>query len=104
MANLTNSPQCHSELSTTRLKVDEQAVQDLDTCITEFACDPFDLANLRLRSLQSGMLASEKLIRDFETAHDDGERLIQQFFTDRMFSHTTPFDAVVHRNSEVQFQ
>ena len=53
IANLTSSPQCHSELSTTRLKVDEQAVQDLDSCITEFACDPFDLANPRLRSLQS---------------------------------------------------
>ena len=49
------------------------------------------------------MLASEKLTQDFETAHDDGEGLIQQFFTDRMFSHTTPFDAVVHRNSRYNF-
>ena len=48
-------------------------MQDLSSCINEFNCDPFDLTKPTLKSLQSGMIASEELVKDFETAHDDGE-------------------------------
>jgi hypothetical protein len=45
LANLRDSPNSHKENSTSRLILDEQGVQDLDSCITEFDCDPFDLTN-----------------------------------------------------------
>ena len=50
LANMTTSKQGHTE----------QAVQDLDDCITEFECDPFDLEKPKLRSLQSGAIASDE--------------------------------------------
>ena len=64
-----------AENFTSRLRTSEQAVQDLSSCINEFDCDPFDLTKPTLRSLQSGMIALEELVKDFETAHDDGEDL-----------------------------
>ena len=52
-------------------------MQDLSGCINEFDCDPFDLTKPTLKFLQSGMIASEELVKDFETAHDDGEGLVK---------------------------
>lgn len=103
MANLKSFSQSHSENSPSRKKIDEQAVQDLDGCITEFNCDPFDLDNPTLRSLQAGALASDELVADFESAHEDGEKLVKDFFNDRMFSENKSFDAIVHRNSRHTF-
>ena len=71
--------------------------------MTEFASDPFDLGNTTLRSLQSGQVASEELVKDFETAHTDGEKIVQEFFKQRMFSDTVPFSATIHRNSRLNF-
>ena len=43
IANMEETSRCHAENSTSRLRIDEQAVQDLSSCINEFDCDPFDL-------------------------------------------------------------
>ena len=63
----------HKENTPTRLKLDELAAQDLDSCIFEFDCDPFDPDNTRLRTLQSGEYASEALVKDLISAQHDGE-------------------------------
>ena len=52
-----------------------------------------------MRSLQSGMNGSEELVKDFETAHDDGEALVKKFFDERMFSTEKSFDATISRNA-----
>ena len=103
ISDLAKSSKCHSENTKTRLRQDEQAAQDLDACITEFGCDPFDLTNTVLRSLQSGLIASKELVLDLETAHKDGHNLVNKFFEDRMFSNKTPFDATIHRNKRHTF-
>ena len=74
---------CHAENSTSRLRIDEQAVQDLSSCINEFDCDLFDVTKPTLRSLQSGMIASEELFKELETAHDDREALMKKVFDER---------------------
>ena len=74
--NDRSSNQSHAENSGSRLLKGEQAVQDIDNCITEFKCDPFDVAQPQLRSLQSGLIASEELVKDFKTAHEDGEKCV----------------------------
>ena len=79
IANLTSLSKCHSENSPRRLKTDEKAVQDLDSCITEFDCDPFDFSKPTLRSLQSGMVTSDEPVQYFETAHEHGESLVKYF-------------------------
>ena len=72
-------------------------------CVIEFDCDPFDPEKPQLRFLQSGAVASEELIKDFETALEDGETSVEQFFNGRLFSGTIPFDAIMHRKSRRSF-
>ena len=43
----------HTECAPVRMRVNEQAVQDLILCIKEFDCFPFDPASPTLRNLQS---------------------------------------------------
>eukprot|EP00112_Aurelia_sp_Birch-Aquarium-sp1_P005737 Seg165.6 transcript_id=Seg165.6/GoldUCD/mRNA.D3Y31 product="hypothetical protein" protein_id=Seg165.6/GoldUCD/D3Y31 len=86
MANVRKATQDHRENSTFRLQADKQAVQDIDKRLTEFNSKPFDLSNDTLRTLQSGMIASDKLVHDFITAHDDGE-LTEKAFDDKMQVH-----------------
>ena len=71
----------HKENTTTRLKLDELGVQDIDNCIIDFNCDPFDNENVRLRSLQSGEFASEDVEADLLSAPDDGNTKIYEFFS-----------------------
>ena len=61
--------------------LDEKGVQDIITCMEEVDCNPFDGSqNETMRSLQSGMMASETLQKDFATAHASGEKLVDTFF------------------------
>ena len=70
---------------------------------SEFECDPSDETRPTLRSLQSGMVASDQLVHDFDTAHKDGESLVHSFFKERMFSNVNNFDDTIHRNSRHNF-
>ena len=76
----------HKENTTTRLKLDELGVQDIDNCIIDFNCDPFDNENVRLRSLQSGEFASEDVEADLLSAPDDGNTKLYEFFHERVFT------------------
>ena len=78
---------------------DEQGVQDLDKCISEFECDPFEEMRPTLRSFQSGTMASDQHVHDLDTAHKDGESLVKSFFKERMFTNVKNFDDTDHRNS-----
>ena len=62
-----NSP-VHRENTNTRMMLDESGVKDLENCIVEFDCNPFDPSNTTLRTLQSGEIASVAVVQDFETA------------------------------------
>ena len=74
------------------------------SCFLAFQCDPFDESNIKLTSLQSGQIAMDELVQDFETAHADGEILVNKFFTERMFSDNIPFHATMHRETNEQLQ
>ena len=69
--NCQNLFRKHVECQPTRMKKDEQAVQDLLACIVEFVADPFDPSNPTLRSLQRGLLATPELVTDFGMALKD---------------------------------
>ena len=103
IANMEKTSRCHAENSTSRLRIDQQVMQDLSSCINEFDCDPFGLTKPTFRSLQSGMIASEELVEDFETAQDDREALVKKFFDERMFSTEKSFDATISRNTRGNF-
>ena len=62
----------HVECQPSRMKKDEQAVQDLQACMKDFDAEPFDISSPALRSLQSGLVASPELVHDLRTALTDG--------------------------------
>jgi len=63
----------HVECQPARMKQDEQAVHDLQSCTKDFEAEPFDVSNPTLRSLQSGLVASSELVQDFKMALQDGQ-------------------------------
>ena len=75
----------HADASSSQMKKDEKAVQDISACFTEFDCDPFDHTNQTLRSLQSGIQASEKLADDLESAKVDGQNKVKDFMEESVF-------------------
>jgi hypothetical protein len=54
----------HADFSSSKMRKDEQAAQDISSCMNEFECDLFDHTNQTLRSLQSGIPASDALAVD----------------------------------------
>ena len=55
------------------LDIVQDKVQHLLNCISEFECFPFDPAVPTLRTLQSAIAATDKLIADLKSASADGE-------------------------------
>ena len=51
-------------------------------------CDPFDHVNGTLRSLQSGIQASNSLALDLKSAKVDGIQKVQDFMAKRVYSKT----------------
>jgi len=93
----------HVECQPARMKKDEQAVQDLQTCIQDFNADPFDISSPTLRSLQSGLIASPELVHDFKTALLDGQTQVETFLQERVFNKDKPLSATIHRNKRRNF-
>ena len=85
----------HTESSPRRLKEDEQVVQDLLNCISEFESFPFDSAAPILRTLQSAIPASDKLTADLKSAYADGEAKLMKFLEEHVFTKVKSiFDSV----------
>ena len=85
-ASMNRERRDHVANAKSRLVKDETAVQALIGCIDEWDCNPWSSDESPLCTLQSGFLASEKLIGDSESAKSDDERQIDQFFEERIFS------------------
>ncbi len=86
LANRRRSKRKHVECGQRRVRVDEQCVQDLISCVREFDSFPFNPASPTLRTLQP---ASNELIADFNSAHAYGEEKLTSFLRDRVFSKVT---------------
>ena len=76
---------CHSGNTGPRRRKDEKAVQNLIALMHTWDCNPFN-ENQILRTLMSGEIASEQLVEDFKTAQSDGEKALNDIFTERLFS------------------
>ena len=93
----------HVECQPARMKKDEQAVQDLQAAIKYFDTDPFDISSQTLRSLQSGLVASSRLVHDFKTALADGEIQVETLLQERVLTKTKPLTATIHKNKRQTF-
>ena len=86
IADMKSYKSGHKENTASRIKLDELGVQDIDACIVDFNCDPFDPENVQLRSLQSGQLVSKEVEDDLLSAYEDGETKVKEFFEERIFT------------------
>ncbi|KAL8565961.1 hypothetical protein ACOMHN_054946 [Nucella lapillus] len=93
----------HVECQPARMKKDEQAIQDLHGCMTEFNAQPFDTSSPALRSLQSGLVASPELVQDLNTAFADGQDQVETLLNDRVFTKTKLLTATIHKNKRQTF-
>ena len=91
----------HTESSPRRLKEDEQVVQDLLNCISEFECFPFDPAAPTLQTLQSAVPAWGKLIADLKSAYADGEAKLMKFLEEHVFTKFKSFFDSVLKNKRL---
>ncbi len=95
--------QNHIECAPARMCIDEQAIQDLISCIREFDCLPFDPASPTLRTLQSAIPAPPELVRDFKTAKRDGESKLKTFMDGRVYSKDKSLHYRIKRSSRLTF-
>ena len=73
----------HADCYKPRLIAYEKAVQDMSASLNEFQCDPFDLSDTTLRSLQSGLCATDELLEYAVSAKTDGEHMVGVFMDER---------------------
>ena len=92
----------HKENVKSRLRIDEQCVQDIMALVSEWECDPFDLQQQSLRSLQASK-ASKELVEDFETAYSDGEQLLEESINDRLLSKSKSIFDTFSKNKRKTF-
>ena len=85
------------------MKEDEQDVQDLLNCISEFECFPFDSAAPTLRTLQSAIHASDKLIADLKSVYADGEAKLMKFLEEHVFTKVKSIFDSVPKNKYLTF-
>ena len=95
--------QKHQECTPAPMCRDEQAVQDMISCIKEFDCFPFNLASPALRTLQSAIPATLELIRDFKKAKQDGETQLKVFMDEHIYSKEKSNHDHIKRNSRLTF-
>ena len=74
------------ENTASRIKLDELGVQDIDACIVDFNCDPFDPENVQLHSLQSRQLVSKEVEDNLLSANEQGEAKVKEFFEEHIFT------------------
>ena len=68
-ASISDAKRDHAANSKSRMKTDEQRVQDIANCLLEWESNPWDKSNISLCSLEPGFLASKELVKDFSTAN-----------------------------------
>lgn len=85
-ANRKKSKWKHSECIPRRLREDEQCIQNLVSCLTEFEAYPFDPDFPVLRTMQSGVHAPKELIEDFKSGHEDGEKRLVTLMDERVYT------------------
>ena len=86
-----------------RLRIDEQCVQDIVSLVDQWKCNPFDPENQNLRTLQTAAHASEELDNDFESPYKDGDALVQYSINTRLISKSKSLLDPCPRNNRKTF-
>ncbi|XP_066927263.1 uncharacterized protein [Clytia hemisphaerica] len=92
----------HKENVPSRLSKDNNAVNSVISLLNEWESNPFQDSQ-KLRCIQSGELASDELVKDLEKAHDDGNKIVQNYFKERLFSKVKSIHDRLPRNKRKTF-
>ena len=93
----------HTESQPKRMKLDEQCVQDIVSCLDEYDSYPFDEGNTELRTLQSGVPASDELVQDFKTVLADSQKKLEAYLDERVYSKEKSIHARISRMKRKTF-
>ena len=85
MADMKSYNPGHKENTASRKKLDELGVQDINACIVDFNCDPFDSEKVHLRSLQFGQFVSDEVEDELPSTYKDAETKVKEFFEEQIF-------------------
>ena len=86
IAKLKQRQYKHIECSPSRMKIDEEAVQNANECLQKWNSVPWDTDLTIPLSIKSSLLASEKVQDDFLTAKKAGKEKLEIFFQDIILS------------------
>ena len=93
----------HVEQQVSRMKRDESAVQDIESCFEEFDTKPFDDSNPVLRTLQSGIVMSEELKENLKKSIATGEEQVKSYLKERVYSKELSMRDTIHKNKRIDF-
>ena len=93
----------HKENTKSRRQADEKAIKLLDACLDEWSCDPWDLSNGVLRSLQSGYIPVKEVAESLKSAKEKGEALISTILRERITTNDVPLLETIHQIKQYSF-
>ena len=85
-ANIKIRKYDHTECSPARMVKDAKAIENMMNALQEWDANPWDTTIQSLHSLESGLLASEELVKDFYSAKEEGEKQVKLFFDERILT------------------
>ena len=93
-----------AECQPARIIVDEKAIADILDTLEECNGHIFSPEYPELRSIQSGILASDEAKLDFSVALHEGEQQVQELLQQRVFDKEVPLTARIPKNKRVTFK
>ena len=88
----------HKECRPARMAKDESDVVAIKETITVWGNNPFDGCE-NLRSLASGVVASEEIVKDLLGARDSGENALKRFMDERIYNPKEDFFSPIKRSN-----
>ena len=83
---------------------DEKAVEDIMETLKECGGHMFNPEYPDLRSLQSGIIASDEAVLDFSVALHEGQQQVEDLLEKRVFHKEVPLNARIPKNKRITFK
>ena len=94
----------HTECQPARMIADEKDIVDIMETLQECGGHMFSPENPELRSLQSGIVASDEAILDFSVALHEGQQQVEDLLQKRVFDKEVPLTARIPKNKRITFK
>ena len=94
----------HIEYQPARMIADEKAVEDIMETLKECGGHMFNPEYPDLRSLQSGIIASDEAVLDFSVALHEGQQQVEDLLEKRVFHKEVPLNARIPKNKRITFK